>query len=170
MLWAKVFDSIGDKKRQTMRYVIGFLVVFSFLSCKKSELPKVDSFLDAALAEKSNIKDAGIDRTNIFDSLSQGKEEKQEKDEHHVVKSKTSPKVELVGVRECDEYLKKHTKCILRKMPPAVRAMALKNLDLMRQTWRTSAQTDIGREGLVKACKAVMDASQKAMGQYRCRY
>lgn len=64
---------------------------------------------------------------------------------------------ESVGVAECDEYLKKMEACIAT-MPPETKAAQEQAFKQSRETWKKTAETESGKQGLQATCKASLDA------------
>ena len=64
---------------------------------------------------------------------------------------------ESVGVPECDDYLKKMEACIAT-MPPETKAAQEQAFKQSRETWKKTAETEAGKQGLQATCKASLDA------------
>jgi hypothetical protein len=63
----------------------------------------------------------------------------------------------LIGVAECDEYLRKMDDCI-EKMPASVRASMKDGMDKTRESWSKAAAYPSGKSSLAQACKSMVDS------------
>jgi uncharacterized coiled-coil protein SlyX len=73
------------------------------------------------------------------------------------------------GVKACDDYLEKYTKCITDKVPAAARKQMLEALAMSAQAWKEAAEGP-AREGLETACKAAFDAAKQATEAMGCEF
>lgn len=62
-----------------------------------------------------------------------------------------------IGVKECDDYIAKYTKC-LDKMPAESKAAMDTAFKQSKDAWKQAAATEAGKAGLATACKAAADA------------
>jgi hypothetical protein len=60
-----------------------------------------------------------------------------------------------LGVKECDDYIKKFSDCY---KDPATKAAMQPGLDQMKQTWSGMAKDPNQKAALAGACKAALDA------------
>jgi hypothetical protein len=75
-----------------------------------------------------------------------------------------------VGVKECDDYLAKYTRCVSSKVPEQVRAAMVAAIDQSKAQWKTAASTPEGRAGLAQACTRAQEASRASMQAYGCSW
>jgi hypothetical protein len=59
-----------------------------------------------------------------------------------------------IGVKECDDYMKKWADCY---KDPAVKAAAKPGLDQTVAAWKQAAATPQGKAGLATSCKMMLD-------------
>ncbi|HEY3816381.1 MAG TPA: hypothetical protein VGL81_04380 [Polyangiaceae bacterium] len=59
-----------------------------------------------------------------------------------------------IGVKECDDYMKKWNDCY---KDPAVKAAAKPGLDQTVAAWKQAASTPQGKAGLATSCKMMLD-------------
>jgi hypothetical protein len=59
-----------------------------------------------------------------------------------------------VGVKECDDYIKKFNDCY---KDPTAKAAAKPGLDAMVSAWKQAAATPQGKAGLATGCKSALD-------------
>ena len=59
-----------------------------------------------------------------------------------------------IGVKECDDYMKKWSDCY---KDPAVKAAAKPGLDQTVAAWKQAAATPQGKAGLATSCKMMLD-------------
>jgi hypothetical protein len=75
-----------------------------------------------------------------------------------------------VGVKECDEYIAKYTRCVEKRIPAAQQQLMQRSLRQMRDAWRKAAQTEGGRRALAQACKTAMKTARKTMASFNCEW
>jgi hypothetical protein len=81
----------------------------------------------------------------------------------------TKPKApQMIGIFECDEYVLRYTKCIHEKVPQSARGPMQDAMDATVEAWAEAAKTN--PEGLVKACRAALDAAKIATEQIGCEW
>lgn len=73
------------------------------------------------------------------------------------------------GVKACDDYLEKYTKCITAKVPAAARESMMDALAQSSRAWKEAAEGP-AREGLETACKAALDAAKQATEPMGCEW
>jgi len=66
-----------------------------------------------------------------------------------------------IGVKECDDYIAKYSKC-LEKMPAEARTASEAAFKQAKDGWKAAAATPEGKASLATACKAMADASAAA--------
>jgi hypothetical protein len=59
-----------------------------------------------------------------------------------------------IGVKECDDYMKKWSDCY---KDPATKAAAKPGLDQTVAAWKQAAATPQGKAGLATSCKMMLD-------------
>lgn len=62
-----------------------------------------------------------------------------------------------IGVKECDDYIAKYSKC-LDKMPAESKAAMDSAFKQSKDAWKQAAATEAGKQSLATACKAAADA------------
>jgi hypothetical protein len=67
-------------------------------------------------------------------------------------------RLDEVGVKECDDYLKKMDSCMMAQMPVEARKASQQALKASKDAWRQAAQTEPGRIALKTACAAALEA------------
>lgn len=75
-----------------------------------------------------------------------------------------------VGVAECDEFLQKYERCVMGKVPEAVRQNVSQSLESMRAMWREAATTPQGRAGLKQACAMAHEQAKVTLTAYGCEW
>lgn len=80
-------------------------------------------------------------------------------------KSKTPT---VIGIVECDEYIRAYTKCIHDRVPESAQGPMQDAMDATVKAWAEAATTD--RAGLMKACRAALDAARVATEQMGCEW
>ncbi len=73
------------------------------------------------------------------------------------------------GVKACDDYIEKYTKCISSKVPEAARKSMLEAMAQSSKAWKEAAEGP-AREGLENACKAAFDAAKQATEAMGCEW
>jgi hypothetical protein len=61
---------------------------------------------------------------------------------------------DAIGVKECDDYMKKWADCY---KDPAMKAAAKPGLDQTVAAWKQAAATPQGKAGLATSCKMMLD-------------
>jgi hypothetical protein len=74
-----------------------------------------------------------------------------------------------VGIKACDEYIEKYTKCISDKVPEAARGSMNDAMDATIKAWREAA-TGPAASGLETACKAALEAAAAATKSMGCEW
>lgn len=69
-----------------------------------------------------------------------------------------------IGVKECDDYVARYSRCIDDKIPESARGASRRALEMSVEAWRKAAETEAGREGLAQACKTASEAVTAACG------
>jgi hypothetical protein len=77
------------------------------------------------------------------------------------------PRVESIGVPECDDYIARMRACLAR-LPAGSRAAASDSFDSAVAGWGEMA--DHARAGLPAACSAAARAARTAYEQHGCRF
>jgi hypothetical protein len=72
----------------------------------------------------------------------------------------SAPAGGLIGVAECDEYLRKMSDCI-PKMPASVQPAMKESIEKTRETWAKSVSYPAGKASLAQACKAMVESVAK---------
>jgi len=77
---------------------------------------------------------------------------------------------DMIGVPECDEYIKKYEACIDAKVPEASRAAMRQAFDQVRATWKQTAASPGGKEGLAMGCTQALAAAKQSTAAYGCEW
>jgi hypothetical protein len=73
------------------------------------------------------------------------------------------------GVKACDDYLEKYTKCITDKVPASGRKEMFEALATSAKAWKEAAEGP-AREGVEMACKAAYDVAKRATESMGCEF
>jgi hypothetical protein len=78
------------------------------------------------------------------------------------------PPTDLVGVPECDDYLKKYEACLDLNVPAEVRGAFRKSLEQTRNSWRAASSTPEGAKNLGLVCKQIRESRKRELVPYGC--
>ena len=76
----------------------------------------------------------------------------------------------VVGVKECDEYVAKYTRCADAQKDPTQREQFRESLSWTVQGWRDSLAQSGKATDVVAACKSASDAMKQAASSMGCTW